>query len=169
MNELTIWSAEPTDLQTIVDLRNEASDWLRRRGSDQWAGPPNRERLRRSIEAGETYVVWDDGQAAATITLDTHADPDFWKPEDRPHDALYVRQMIVARRFAGHDLGADLLDWAGDRARQVGKSWLRLDCWKTNSRLQDYYRRHGFTHLRTVDLPHRGSGALFQRPAATRT
>lgn len=54
-----------------------------------------------------------------------------------------------------------------DQAARAGKTWLRLDAWRTNTALHDYYRRHGFTDVRIVDLPWRGSGALFQRPAAT--
>ena len=38
-------------------------------------------------------------------------------------------------------------------------------CAKGNPGLQGYYRSRGFRHVRTVDLPHRASGALFQRPA----
>jgi hypothetical protein len=37
--------------------------------------------------------------------------------------------------------------------------------WTTNERLQHYYLREGFTHVRTVVLAHNPSGALFQRPA----
>jgi hypothetical protein len=40
-----------------------------------------------------------------------------------------------------------------------------VDVWTTNERLQHYYLRQGFTHVRTVVLPHNPSGALFQRPA----
>ena len=56
-----------------------------------------------------------------------------------------------------------MLDWAADLAAGRGLTWLRLDAWRTSDRLHAYYRRHGFTHMRTVDLPHRGSGAIFQR------
>jgi hypothetical protein len=40
---------------------------------------------------------------------------------------------------------------------------LRLDAWRTNEALHAYYRKAGFQHVRTVEYPHRGSGALFQR------
>jgi hypothetical protein len=40
-----------------------------------------------------------------------------------------------------------------------------VDVWTANERLQHYYLRQGFTHVRTVVLAHNPSGALFQRPA----
>jgi hypothetical protein len=77
--------------------------------------------------------------------------------------------MIVPRRAAGDDIGGRLLDWTSDLAVSTARRWLRLDAWKTNIALHGYYERHGFAHVRTVSLPHRGSGALFQRLTAGTT
>jgi len=54
----------------------------------------------------------------------------------------------------------------GDRRAALCESCSREykgDAWKTNSKLQSYYREHGFTPVRIVDRKHRGSGALFER------
>jgi GNAT superfamily N-acetyltransferase len=116
--------------------------------------------------AGESFIVWDDdGTPAATITVDRWANPDLWTPEEAAEPALYAHKLTVARAHAGQGLGAELLDWAGSRAAGAGDRWLRVDVWTTNKQLQDYYRRLGFTHVRTVILAHNPSGALFQRPA----
>jgi hypothetical protein len=56
-----------------------------------------------------------------------------------------------------------MLDWSAGRAFAAELTWLRLDAWTTNRRLHDYYRRRGFTHVRTVGS--RVSGACFQRAA----
>jgi hypothetical protein len=58
-----------------------------------------------------------------------------------------------------------LLDWASRRAASLGKRWVRLDAWRSNAELQDYYSRRGFKRVRVVELPHRQSGALFERAA----
>lgn len=73
--------------------------------------------------------------------------------------------MAVARTAAGQNIGARMLDWASFRAAQQGKELLRLDAWKTNPGLHRYYEGQGFTMVRLVDLPHRQSGALFERPS----
>jgi len=52
---------------------------------------------------------------------------------------------------------------AAEMAADAGKQWLRQDAGRTNEDLHAYYRRLGFDHIRTVELPHCGSGALFQR------
>jgi GNAT superfamily N-acetyltransferase len=109
-------------------------------------------------------AVDDEDRPIGTITVDDHADPEFWTEADEPDKALYVHRMATSRAAAGQDIGAVMLDWATKRAAQQGKAWLRLDAWKTNPGLHRYYERQGFTLVRLVDLEHRKSGALFQRP-----
>jgi hypothetical protein len=43
--------------------------------------------------------------------------------------------------------------------------WVRIDTWRTNTRLHAYYERLGFKRLRTEVPPHRRSGWLAQRSA----
>lgn len=105
------------------------------------------------------------GWPIATVTLSDSADPD---SGHRP-SALYVHRLVVTRRLAGAGLGGALLDWAAERAHRQGYRWLRLDAWRTNKGLLNYYRRLGWTHLRTVDAPGRFSGALFQRRTSHRS
>ena len=64
----------------------------------------------------------------------------------------------------GRNIGARLVAWANDRASQRGHEWLRLDCFRTNTKLHAYYEGLGFQRVATVEHPSRGSGALFQRP-----
>lgn len=168
---LTLRTATPADLPGVLGLLADAAGWLNGRGIRQWpaAGFPAA-RIEPLIDAGTLFVLdgaEDGGRGlvpAATLALDGHADPEFWTPADHPESALYVHKLAVGRPFAGRGLGETLLDWAALRVAAVGLGWLRLDCSKDNPALQGYYRRVGFHHVRTVDLPHRASGALFQRP-----
>jgi hypothetical protein len=119
-----------------------------------------------SIEAGETFIVWDDDHTpAATITINRFAKPELWTPQEAAEPALYAHKVTVDRAYGGQGLGAELLDWAGTKAADEGADWLWVDVWTANERLQHYYLRRGFTYVRTVVLLHNPSGALFQRPA----
>jgi len=167
---MRIAPAAPDDLKILIEFRDEAAHWLHSRGIDQWSEPwPSEdlmvEGMLRNIQAGETFIVWDDDTPAATITVNEWAKPELWTKAERAEPALYAHKATVARAYAGRGLGAELLDWAGTRAARSGAVWLRVDAWTTNQQLQQYYLDHGFTHVRTVALPHNPSGALFQRPA----
>jgi hypothetical protein len=68
------------DLGTIIRLIEEAAEWLRAKGTDQWARPwPNRagrdSRILASLSQGKTWIGWDNGTPAATITADPDEDP----------------------------------------------------------------------------------------------
>ncbi|GAA4209107.1 GNAT family N-acetyltransferase [Microbispora amethystogenes] len=176
VTELTLRRATPADLPGVLALLARTAGWLNGLGVRQWpAGGFPAERIDPLIGEGVMYLL-DAGEAAetldgaarvpaATIAVDGHADAEFWTPRDRPEDALYVHKLAVHRSFSGQGLGEALLDWAGLRAAVHGRPYLRLDCSKDNARLQAYYRGAGFRHVRTVDLPHRASGALFERDA----
>jgi ribosomal protein S18 acetylase RimI-like enzyme len=173
LHPLALRRAEPADLPGVLTLLADTAEWLYAQGVRQWPrrgfGP---ERIEPLIDERVLYLLDDelryldpDEQAppVATLALDDHADPEFWTIGDDPGAALYVHKLAVARPWSGSGLGDALLDWACTAAHAAGLPWLRLDCAKNNPRLQDYYRRRGFRHVRTVDLGHRSSGALFQR------
>jgi ribosomal protein S18 acetylase RimI-like enzyme len=173
LHPLALRRAEPSDLPGVLTLLADTAEWLHAQGVRQWPrngfGP---ERIEPLIEERVLYLLDDElryldpDEAAppvATIAVDDHADPEFWTPADDPRAALYVHKLAVARPWSGSGLGDALLDWASAAAFASGLPWVRLDCAKANPRLQRYYRTRGFHHVRTVDLPHRSSGALFQR------
>ncbi|WP_433218080.1 GNAT family N-acetyltransferase [Microtetraspora malaysiensis] len=164
--KFTLRGAVPDDLPSVLSLLADAARWLASQGVRQWPadGFPA-SRIEPLIETGTMYVLDDGRGPAATVALDGHADPEFWGRDDRPDTARYVHKLAVSRAYAGKGLGEALLDWAGLRAAADGRRWLRLDCSKDNLRLQRYYAELGFRHVRTVDLAHRASGALFERPA----
>lgn len=167
MNDLLIRRATVKDLHGLLDLYEAAQRWLKEQGSDQWSNNSRdkmRPRFMRSIHQGECYVAEDDGTLVGMVTVDDFADPEFWRPEDRPAAALYVHRMVVDRNRSGQNIGGALLDWAAKVAASKGRRWLRLDAWRTNDALHRYYERQGFIPVRVVELAHRGSGALFQRP-----
>lgn len=167
---MIIEPANTGDLDDILLMREEASGWLRTRGVEQWTKPwPDHEgqarRILDSIMAGETWMVRaENGVNAATVALDTYADPQLWTPDERCEAAFYLHRLIVRRSHAG--LGARILDWACRRAADEDKRWVRIDVWTHNVQLHRYYMAHGFQHVRTLDLPTYPSGALFQRSAS---
>ena len=157
------------ELGLIVLLLEEAAEWLRGKGTDQWARPwPNRagrdSRILASLSQDKTWVGWDDAVPAATITADPTADP-YWPDDLRREPAVYVHRLVVRRPYSGVGLGAALLNWAGWTARRDhGAQWIRVSAWTTNTGLHDYYRRQGFVACGFHPDDGYPSRARFQKP-----
>ncbi|GAB1824650.1 GNAT family N-acetyltransferase [Herbidospora sp. RD11066] len=167
--ELVLRRAGDGDLPDVLTLLAETARWLNGLGVRQWpVGGFPAARISPLIDEGVLYVLTDGDETAAVMALDDHADAEFWTPADRPESAFYVHKLAVDRTRSGQGLGEVMLDWAGLRALAAGRRHVRLDCSKENPRLQGYYLGQRFRHVRTVDLPHRASGALFERPAGLR-
>ena len=174
----TLCPATTEDLGEVCRLFRETARWLRRtKHTDQWSRPwPNRdqhrERMRNDLLDGKTWLVWDDATVAGTVTLDTEepraADgKPVWPAHNRHGLAVYVRRVIVRRRYAHLGIGAALLDWAAEAAkRDHGATRIRVDVWTTNRALHTYYEQLNFTRCPPPDPGDRidyPSQALFER------
>jgi len=166
------------DLFRVHKLVSEAAEWLRTsKDTDQWAKPwPDRarrnERMLNDLLKGKTWLLWDDSTPAGTITLDTEEPvaegyQPVWPAHARNEPALYVRRVIVNRRYAGYGLGAGLLDWAAHVAKEnYGATSIRVDVWTTNVQLHAYYEGQRFIRVAGRDpreLAGYPSQALFER------
>jgi GNAT superfamily N-acetyltransferase len=102
----------------------------------------------------EVQLAFYDDELAGTLRL-LMSDPIVW-PEVTGDDAVYVYNLGVRRRWAGHDLGGRLLNWAEGRAASLGRRFVRLDCRRDNAFLSGYYERKGFVARGEVDAryPH---------------
>lgn len=149
----------------VHHLRDQAEEWLRSKGIDQYQVSERAKLAHGDIDKrfdrGE-FVGWMvDGDIKAVVALTSH-DPDFWTAEEMDDPVVYISRFLVAEH--GRGWGAQLLAAIIEREAQRGARYVRLDCWKTNTQLHEHYKRQGFTHLRTEEVPGRMSGALFQRP-----
>jgi RimJ/RimL family protein N-acetyltransferase len=139
-NEVTFRRAGVDDVDDVLSVLDEAAAWLQARGITQW--PPRFEAswIEDAIRRGETWLIGVDDKIAGTVTVDW-ADS-VWAGFDG--HAAYVHRMAVRRWARG--LGAVMLAWAADTARQQSRQALRLDCVASNSALRAYYEAAGFVH-----------------------
>ncbi len=170
-----LYVAGPEDFEEVAELVREAADWLGEKGIDQWQKPwpdqaGHERRIFSDLLEGKTRLLRDGESAVATITIDraetmVKKDQPLWPLDKRPNPAVYLRRIVVSRRYVGRKLGAALLDWAAEKAeKEYAAELMRIDVRTTNQALHDYYRGHHFTRCRDPqghgDYP---SQALFER------
>jgi GNAT superfamily N-acetyltransferase len=164
--QLAVRQAETNELDTVMALLQERIDWLRSRGSDQWSTSANwQAKFEPALDAGHVWLLLDGQDPIGTITVEFQGDRDFWSQEECAEPAAYLSKLAIQLDHAGDELGALLTDWACDYAYRRGCKFVRLDAWRTNDELHEYYATRGWKYLRTVENPGRNSGSLFQLAA----
>ncbi|KAJ7777285.1 hypothetical protein B0H16DRAFT_1301946, partial [Mycena metata] len=71
--------------------------------------------------------------------------------EDKPGKELFLKTLVVHRRFVGRGVGEFLLQFAKKFAVEEKADWLRLDCWRGpvgKDGLVKYYLGNGFSRAR---------------------
>ncbi|KKJ96953.1 GCN5 family acetyltransferase [Micromonospora sp. HK10] len=139
----------PEDATTVLRLLDSATAWLAARGrTGQWGTGPASTDPRRIAQAD----VWAGGGGLHLATLDdtvvgalvvgeaTGYVPPAVEPE------LYVNLLVTDRAYAGRGIGARLLAYAAELARDRGVGLLRVDCYGGDDRaLVRFYEGCGFT------------------------
>ena len=143
--EVSIRQATPADVVVIADIFNEAVRWLERSGMPMWRGDElTAPRIAADVAAGLLFLAECSGNPAGTLKFQLE-DALFWPDLPQP-DAAYVHRLIVRRQYAGGTVSSALLQWAANRARSLGRRFLRLDCEASRGRLRQVYERFGFRH-----------------------
>ena len=142
---ITVRPVTLSDAPIVQDILNEASRWADARlGIVMWeTGELAPEQIASEIRGGLFVVAETDGEAAGVIRFQLE-DELFWPDLEHPAESAFIHRLAVRRKFAGQGVSTALLQWAVDRARTLGKRYLRLDCDDERVRLKLVYERFGF-------------------------
>ena len=137
--------ATEKDIVDIAAILSEAARWLEEAGMRQWRGDELSEaRIAADVAGGLFFLAGCDGRAAGTIKFQLE-DPLFW-PDLPQGEAAYIHRLAVRRCFAGQSVSTVLMQWAVERARNLGRHYVRLDCEASRPKLRAVYERFGFRH-----------------------
>jgi GNAT superfamily N-acetyltransferase len=142
--EIEIIQALPEDAEAASAIMCEAALWLDRNGKTLWFKEelaPGK--LKGAIEAGELHLVMMEGHAVGTVIFQLH-DRIYW-PDMPQGDAAYIHKVILKRPVAGKGLGNRIIEWARERAKAQGLTFLRLDTEAAREKLCSLYESAGFT------------------------
>ena len=143
MTTVQIHHAEPSDIETVSSILQEAAAWLDELGMPLWnASALDTESIQGHVAAGLYWLARVDGEAAGCVRYQLE-DPLFW-PDAQLGEAVYLHKFAVRRVHAGGHVSAAILDWAKRRALDRGHDYVRLDCDVDRAKLRAFYESHGF-------------------------
>ena len=141
---IVVRQATADDTHALGDILTEALQWVERLdGTIMWVEGELEEGLvRAEAEAGMFVVAEAEGRIIGAVRFQLE-DQLFW-PDIDGSDSAFVHRLAVRRSHAGQGVSTALLQWAVDRARALGKRYLRLDCDADRPRLRALYEQFGF-------------------------
>jgi len=140
---IAVRTARPQEAGKVEHLLREAAQWVDALGVVMWdEGELDSTRIAREVADGQFFVAEVDGTVAGAIRFQLE-DPLFW-PDIEQGDSAFVHRLVVARAFKGQGISTALLAWSVERARAMGKRYLRLDCDAERAKLRALYEQFGF-------------------------
>jgi GNAT superfamily N-acetyltransferase len=140
---MTVRQAQRDDVHVVEELLIEAARWVDALGEVMWEeGELSPERIAAEVEEGQFFLAVVDGEIGGAIRFQLE-DRLFW-PDLSRSDSAFVHRLVVGRGYKGLGVSTTLLQWAVDRARAMGKRYLRLDCDASRPKLRALYERFGF-------------------------
>jgi len=141
----SIRQATRQDAERVANVLCEAARWLEQSGMPMWrADELLPSRLAADVDAGLFFVAECDAETAGVLKFQLEDDL-FWPDAPRTESA-FVHRLAVRRQFAGGGISSALLSWAVERARSLGRVYLRLDCEASRPKLRAVYEKFGFVH-----------------------
>ena len=143
--KIEIRQARPDEVEIVAGILGEAARWLTDSGMTMWRDNELiPERIAEDVKAGLFFLACCDGTPAGTVKFQLE-DRQFW-PDVPEGESAFIHRLAVKREYSGMGVSTGIFKWSVERARGLGKLWLRLDCEAARPRLRAVYERFGFRH-----------------------
>lgn len=138
------------DLDSIMEIINQAKAFLKSYGSPQWQdGHPNRQILSGDIARQTNWVLMVDHEVAGTATLQLTPEPSYqiihqgqWAQPNAPYATIH--QIAISNNFRGQHLAKLMFSNLITVGQMQGVNNFRLDTHQLNKPVQKLAAEFGF-------------------------
>ena len=133
------------DIGQILQLYSDRMKWFKENEIKQWSrylqNHPKEEFIK-AIENKNYYIIKLGSELIAGFELST--DSKDWN--DNTLQAYYIYKVVT--KVGYKKVGKVIFDICIEIAKRDGRKYLRLDCLKSNQKLNDIYENYGFKLIR---------------------
>jgi RimJ/RimL family protein N-acetyltransferase len=146
---MLIANSTAADINTIFHLYDEAVKFQKTVFNKQWQGF-ERDLIETEIAENRQWKIVSGGEVACIFAI-TFNDPLIWKEKDKDA-AIYIHRIVTNPQFRGGGYVREIVKWAKEYAKNMGKNFVRMDTWGDNEKLRDYYISCGFEYLGITEM-----------------
>jgi GNAT superfamily N-acetyltransferase len=128
------------DLVELVELYNEVTLDLHRKGINQWDYPWDFNKIRKEIISKTLFVLELNEELIGTFSICHIEELANLKLQER---CYYLAKIALLPKCQGSGFGAQIIQFASAKANEAEVS-LYLDCWAGNEKLKKFYLKTGF-------------------------
>ena len=110
----------------------------------------NKIRAEIADEDAAFFIIFTGGKAVGYAKLRENSKADCIESEN----SVELQRIYIIERVYGAGIGAALLEFCLETAKQKGFETLWLGVWEENKRAQKFYAKHGFTRVGELDFPY---------------
>jgi GNAT superfamily N-acetyltransferase len=142
---MNIRLANNNDLSTLMDITHRCIAHLNNQAIYQWdEAYPSANDFREDIEARCLYSIINDDKVCGCICINQTEYPGYENAMWQESCFLVVHKMIVDPQNEGQGFGQYAMSQAEMMAHASQKDSIRLDCFKENSRANQFYQKLGY-------------------------
>lgn len=125
-------------------------------GIVQWdSGYPTPAYMQKDLDQGLLYVIEEDGEIAAHITIIENQEPQYLEEknwDDIDGSPCCLRRLAVKDALQGKGIGTDAILLAFEEIKRIGYTSVRFDAFQKNPALQRVIDKAGFKRIGTVQF-----------------
>ncbi|RDU37750.1 hypothetical protein DRW41_07955 [Neobacillus piezotolerans] len=119
----------------IVELYNEVTLQLQRKGIQQWDYPWREDIVKEAIDRREVYTAELNGTIVGAFWIGRAGHFSGLRVEE---GSQYLSKIAILPNYQGHGFGRGIVSFACTLAKTAGKP-MYLDCWAGNHKLREFY------------------------------
>jgi GNAT superfamily N-acetyltransferase len=141
---MEIVNSIPADIDLIFRLYDEGTTLQKMIAKKHWKGF-ERSLIEKEIAENRQWKIMVNGQIACVFAI-AFNDPFIWGEKDKD-PAIYIHRIATNPSFRGQGYVKHIITWAKQYAIKNSKSFIRMDTGSGNDKLNEYYKKCGFTYL----------------------
>lgn len=156
------------DLKYIIEIINEAKEFLKESKIDQWQqGYPNEEVILRDIENQHAYVLEDNNKIIGTVALSFD--------KEKTYDLIYdgkwisnneyavIHRIAASRRYNIKGTGTEIIKSIEKICKDKGIKSIKIDTHEENLVMQKLLNKNDFKYCGVIYLEDKAKRVAFEK------
>ena len=167
---MIIRKTENADLDKIMPIFDEARATIAALGIDQWQnGYPSEEVIKADIAKEQSRVAELGGEICATFALIFDGEPTYDKIYDgewltgKSESYIAIHRVAISVTMRGRGIAGEIIDYAADVARSLGRKSLRIDTHRGNIVMRKMLEKQGFSYCGVIYLADGAERVAYER------